>query len=130
VSRPGARALRVLPQPLAVARLDAEAPWPDWLAGSLWSVTRTPYELSIVCEQSVLPDGLDAERDWRALEVVGPIAFSEVGVLASMALPLRDADVSIFAVSTFDTDYVLVRGADLDRALKALEQAGWIRQSA
>jgi hypothetical protein len=115
---------------MAVAKLDAEAPWPDWLSGSLCSVTRTPDELSIVCEESVLPDDLDAERDWRALAVVGPIAFTEVGVLASLAVPLRDADVSIFAISTFDTDYVLVRGTDLDRALKALEQAGWMRQSA
>lgn len=123
------RSLRVLPFSLAIAKLDAATPWPDWLADGLWSVTRTPDELSIVCEEGTLPSQVHADRGWCALAVEGPIELTAVGVLASLAVPLRDANVSIFAVSTFDTDYVLVRLADLEGAIGALEDAGWAVQS-
>lgn len=129
-SAAGSRGLSLLPGRLAVVKLDLGAPWPGWLMGDFWSVTRTSQALSLVCEEAVLPDGLAAERGWRALEVAGPIDFGEIGVLASLAAPLRDAKISIFALSTFDTDYVLVRESDLENALAALEDAGWVRRSA
>ena len=120
-------ALRVLPGRLAVARLGPEAPVPGWAAGPatpLTAVVRTPAELSIVCPEVELPGGVSAERGWRALAVAGPLDFALTGVLASLAVPLADAGVSIFALATYDTDYVLVREERLAAALAALRAAG------
>lgn len=116
--------LALLPQRLAVCRLAPDAPIPQWASGSFVAITRTPRELSIVCDESAVPDGVRRATGFRAFEVAGPLDFSEVGVLASLAQPLADAGVSLFAISTFDTDYVLVREADVDRAAKALAAAG------
>jgi hypothetical protein len=119
--------LRALDGRLAVVRLDAGAALPAWVpAGGFLSIARTDRELSIVCEDSAVPRGATAERGWRALEVAGPLDFGLTGVLASLARPLADAGVSIFAVSTYDTDYVLVKEAALDRARAALEAAGHV----
>ena len=120
--------LSVLPTPLAVVRLDPTAAVPAWAAsGELTSVTRTADELSIVCDEaSVPPDARAAVRGWRALKVAGPLDFALTGVLASLAVPLADARVSIFALSTYETDVVLVRAADLSRACAALTQAGHV----
>lgn len=123
------RRLSVMPESLAIVKLDADAPVPEWLTAGFRSITRTPKELSIVCDAALVPDAVDAERGWRALEVAGPLALTEIGILASLAVPLRDANVSLFAISTFDTDYVLVRAADLEAALDALETAGWTAES-
>lgn len=117
--------VRVLPASLAVCRLAANQPVPAWAAGpGLVSVTRTADELSIVAPQERVPDGVMAQRDFRALRVAGSLDFGAVGVLASLAGPLADAGVSIFSISTYDTDYILVRQSDLDRAIAALESAG------
>ena len=88
------------------------------------SVTRTAAELSIVAPSAAVPPEVRAERDWRALRVAGPLDFALTGILASLAAPLADAGVSIFALSTYDTDYVLVRHPQLDVALAALRAAG------
>lgn len=119
--------LRLLDGALAVARLDAGAAQPDWVtagAGQLLAVVRTPNELSVVCRQGAVPLDVRAERGWRALEVAGPLEFALTGVLASLAVPLAAAGVPIFALSTFDTDYVLVREERLDDAVGALRDAG------
>lgn len=78
----------------------------------------------MVCHETVVPASLDAERGFRCLGVRGPLSFSEVGILESLARPLADASVSILAISTYDTDYLLVAGASLDRAIQALVKAG------
>lgn len=117
--------LSVIDQPLAVCRLEADAALPQWIAGaSFVSCTRTADELSVVAADDRVPDGVRCERGWRALKVEGPLDFSLTGVLASLATPLAEAAVSIFALSTFDTDYLLVKSADLDRALSVLANAG------
>lgn len=116
--------LRALPAELAVCRLPADAPATAPGAGALWSVTRTADELSIVCPVADAPAGAEVERGWRALQVAGPLDFALTGVLAAVAVPLAEADVSIFAVSTYDTDYVLVREAALPAAAEALRLAG------
>ena len=117
--------LRVLPGQLAICRLPADAPVPRLTdAGALVSMTRTPDELSVVCAEEIVPQDVTAERGWRALQVVGPLDFTLTGVLAALAVPLAGAGVSIFALSTYDTDYVLVREADLPRGVAALERAG------
>ena len=117
--------LSVLAQPLAMVRLEPTAPVPDWeWSGEPCSVTRTAEELSIVCSDSAVPPDTTAQRGWRALKVHGPLDFSLTGVLAALSAPLAQARISIFALSTYDTDYVLVRDDDLDRASDALAHAG------
>jgi hypothetical protein len=121
------RTLTTLPDTFAICRLDANAPVPAWTTtGSFFSITRTAEELSVVCLQSLVPDGIKCERDWRCFQLAGPIPFSTVGVLASLVQPLAQAGVSVFAVSTFDTDYLLVKEADLERSIEALRMCGHI----
>jgi hypothetical protein len=117
--------LTLLPDSLAVCRLGPDEPVPGWAwAGPLAAVVRTPDELSVVCAEAAVPAGVRCERGWRALRVAGPLDFSEVGVLAALVGPLADAGVSVFAVSTFDTDYLLVRAGQLPAAVAALTAAG------
>ena len=115
--------LSVLPMRLAVAQLPVDAPFPA-LAGSFVSLTRTEEEISLVCEEAALPPGVRHEGDWRAMKLHGPFEFSLVGILASVLDPLRTAGVGIFAISTFDTDYVLVKDDQLGTAVDALAGAG------
>lgn len=119
-------ALRVFPEAFAVVRLDTDAALPGWATdGKWWSVTRTAEELSIVCAASALPDGPDrVEGGWRLLGVEGVLDFSLIGILAELAGVLAEAEVSVFVVSTFDTDYLLVPGERLDHAVAALRAAG------
>ena len=118
--------LALLPGDFIICRLPAEAPFPDWARGeNLLALIRTADELSVVCEETdELPDDVRVEGDWRALKVGGPLDFSLVGVLAELTGALAQAGVSIFALSTFDTDYLLVKSADLPDACEALNQAG------
>lgn len=117
--------LTVLPGPLAMVRLAADAALPHWaMRDGFLSVTRTGEELSIVCRADRVPVDILAEKGWRALKVKGPFALSEVGVLAALAATLADAKVSLFAISTFDTDYLLVSETQLPTAVAALRSAG------
>lgn len=116
--------LDVLPEVFCVCRLGPQDPVPAWASGGAFvSVTRTTDELSVVCEQRAVPEGVRTERDFAALKVRGPLDFALTGILASIAKPLADAGISLFAVSTFDTDYVLVRQAALEAAVRALAGA-------
>lgn len=108
----------------AVCRLDADAPIPSWPSGAFISITRTPDELSIVCDESSVPDDIRAERDWRALRVEGPIPFEVTGVAAGITAPLAAAGISVFLVATFDTDYLLVKAEAYERAVDALRGSG------
>jgi uncharacterized protein len=117
--------LVVLPGLLAVCRLPADRALPSWLADSaLTSITRSADETSIVCDASIVPPDVTAESGWRAIKVAGPLDFGLTGVLLSVAQPLAEAGVSIFALSTYDTDYVLVKEFALTKALTALSSAG------
>ncbi|MDO8847687.1 MAG: DUF6463 family protein [Coriobacteriia bacterium] len=117
--------LDVLPDSLAVVRLPADAPMPGWLsAGALTSITRTAEETSVVCDASAVPDGVQAECGWRAIAVRGPLDFDLTGLLLSLARPLAETGIPIFALSTYETDYVLVRESALDTALVVLSEAG------
>lgn len=123
---PWALELRVLPESLAVCRLSPESPLPAWAAdlGPFVSITRTADELSIVCPAGAVPPGTRAEGPWRALQVQGPLEFAWVGILAALSACLARAGVSLFALSTFDTDYLLVKEGDLGTALLALQSDG------
>jgi uncharacterized protein len=117
--------LRLLPHRFAVCRLAADAAVPAWATGGLFtSITRTPDELSVVCAEGLAPEGTRCEGGWRIFQVAGPLDFSLTGVLAAIATPLAQAGVSIFAISTFDTDYVMVKEENLAKAVEALRAAG------
>jgi hypothetical protein len=116
--------LQTLPQTLGVARLDPRDALPSWIDGAFTSVTRTPEELSIVCDESAIPGGVRVERGWRALRVAGTIAFETTGVAAALVAPLAVAAISVFLVATFDTDYLLVKAGDFERAVAILRDAG------
>lgn len=122
---PPGLALTLVPHRLGVCRLDAEARIPRWVHRSLFfTVSRSPDELSIVCEEKLVPRPVRCEKGWRAIRVVEPLDFSLIGVLASLAQPLTDAGVSIFCISTYDTDYLLVRENNVGKAVRALEASG------
>jgi uncharacterized protein len=117
--------LRLLPHDLAVVRLAPEAELPGTvLGGPFVSITRTGDELSVVCADRDAPSGGTVERGWSCLQVVGPLDLSLTGVLASLAKPLADAEVSVLVISTYDTDHLLVRSELLRAAVAALERAG------
>jgi hypothetical protein len=112
---------------LAVCKLAEDDGVPGWAVGAgFFSITRTADELSVVCPEELVPEGVKVERGWQALRVAGVIDFSAVGVLAELTAPLARAGVGVFAISTFDTDYLLVREHDLERAVGALREAGHI----
>ena len=110
----------------AVARLDAGADVPPWAhRGAFTTIARTPHELSIVCDESGVPEEVAAERGWRCLHIEGPIPFETTGVAAKFTSALAAHAISVFVVSTFDTDYVLVKAAKIDAAVEALRDAGY-----
>ncbi len=106
----------------AVGRFDPSASIPTWaLAGSdLISITRTQAELSIVAAEALVPAEVTAERGWAVMRVVGKLDFSIVGLLAKLTGALAEAEIPCFAISTYDTDYILVKEVDADRAAEAL----------
>jgi len=115
--------LTLLPQILAICRLEHDAPVPSWTGGEKFvSITRTGDELSVVCSQQRVPDGVTMEGGWRAFKVEGPLEFSLTGILSSLTLPLAEAGIPVFALSTFDTDYLLVKGVDVETAERVLGQ--------
>jgi hypothetical protein len=119
--------LTLLGGELAVARPDPDAQPPSWArAGETGfaSTTVAPGETSIVCDAAAVPAGVPVSGPWRALVVAGPLDHSLTGVLAAIAAPLAAAAVPIFAVSTFDTDYVLVPADRAGDATRALRGAG------
>lgn len=122
----GPLVLSPLPGRWAVCRLHAEAAVPAWAeGGSFFSATRTREELSIVCEEAAVPEGVRSEKGWAALRLHGPIPFGTTGVLASLTSPLAAAGISLFALSTFDTDYLLVKAEVLGEAVSLLRKSGF-----
>jgi len=117
--------LSLFPKLFSICRFSGDAAVPEWAwQGSFCSVTRTPEELSIVTEREAVPAGVRGAIDWRVLKVHGPFELSEVGVLASLVAPLATGGVSVFTISTFDTDYLLVQTAQWPAAQAALQEAG------
>lgn len=116
----------ILPGEWAILKLPPNAPVPAWtlFPAAFISVTRTTDELSIVAPSSSIPIEISAERGWTLLQLKGPFAFDQTGILASIATPLAEAGVGIFALSTFDTDYLLVKTAQIQIALASLLAAG------
>jgi hypothetical protein len=117
--------LELLPENVAVCRLEPGSQVPDWATqGSFYSVTKTVDEISVVCLERVVPGDTRAERGWRMLRVEGQLDFSMTGVLARLTRPLAEAGISVFVLSTYDTDYLLIRGRDIASAVAALRTKG------
>jgi hypothetical protein len=110
----------------SVTRLSSDASTPDWVSSArdFVSVTRTGDELSIVCPSAFVPEGVATDAEWCCIKLKGPFAFDEVGILLSFAAPLAARGIGIFAISTFDTDYILVKEQHRVTAVKALLSAG------
>jgi len=114
-----------LPSRFAICRLEPTAPLPSWSSSDgFCSITRTADEMSIVCLEQAVPEGTKCEKGWRCLRVAGTIEFSVVGVLAALVTPLAEAGISVLAISTFDTDYLLVKEKDFEKTVAALRQQG------
>lgn len=118
--------LRLMPGEYAVWRLPPDAPLPSTETADFLSITRTADELSMVSSVADVPAGAPAETGWRCLGVVGPLAFELTGILASLSVPLARSEIAIFVVSTYDTDYLMVKSHDLDRACGALREDGHV----
>jgi hypothetical protein len=118
--------LRTLSETYAIARLGADAAVPPWVAGHEFvAVVRSRTELSIVCREDAVPaEHTEVQRAFRCLVVAGTLDFAQTGIIAQLAQPLADAGISIFGISTYDTDHILVRQDDLAQATAALEMAG------
>lgn len=113
--------LSLIPNILAIVRLDPHSDIPAWVLNNrFFSVTRTEDELSVVCYEDIIPSDLKVEGGWRGLKVEGPLDFGLTGILSSLALPLAEAKISIFALSTYDTDYILVKKENIERATAIL----------
>jgi hypothetical protein len=118
--------ISVLSERLAVCSLPPNATIPRWIFDlPFWSMMRTNEETSLVLPEDAVPAGWKSEAGWRSLKVEGPLDFSLTGILSSIAAPLTEAEISIFALSTFNTDYILVKADQLDRAVQALAGAGF-----
>ena len=89
-----------------------------------WTITYTREEISVVCEEEWVPAGVKVEPGWRLMKVKGPLDFSQVGVLSAIAAPLAQVGISVFTISTYDTDYILVKDGVLKQAIKSLLRAG------
>jgi len=113
--------MKLLNQKFGVCRLDKNELIPEWAKnGDFYSITKTLDELSIVCSQDFIPSNIKCEKDWKALKIEGPLDFSLIGILSSISTILAQVGISIFAISTYDTDYILVKEKDITNAINAL----------
>jgi len=111
-----------LPGNYSICKFQTDSILPDWIYQSdFYSITRTSDELSVVTGQNnIASDDIPCSREWRILKVIGPLDFSLVGVIADISVILKDNDISIFTVSTYDTDYIMVKEKDLRKSIEAL----------
>lgn len=120
--------LSVLKETFAICKFDSQSNIPNWLLNTnskFVSITKTEEELSILCDQAIIPEQVEAisiAKDWRALKVEGPLDFSLTGILSALLQPLAEQKISIFAISTYDTDYILVKEKDLSLAVEVLQK--------
>ncbi|MPQ32218.1 ACT domain-containing protein [Clostridium estertheticum] len=113
--------MKLLNEKFSVCRLNKNEQIPEWVKNSsFYSISKTSDELSIVCSQDIIPSNIKCEKDWRILKVEGQLDFSLIGIISSISTILALKRISIFAVSTYDTDYILVKNKDIDNAILAL----------
>lgn len=124
--------LEVLEATFCVLKLPPTLDMPSVViqSSTFWTISKSESELSIVCDQALLPclsevqTRITVEKDWRAFRVSGTLNFSLTGILNKITMPLAEAGISLFAISTFDTDYILVKQEHFERVVSVLESAG------
>lgn len=110
----------------AICRLSSNDSIPNWIdLQHFYSITKTDDELSIVCSEYGIPDSVIAEKDWKILKIIGPLDFSLVGILSKISTLLADSKISIFSISTYDTDYILIKTTDVDNTINILNNANY-----
>ena len=120
------RSLFLLDGLFAICRLDKKASIPDWaVSKQFFSVARTDDELSVVCPQEGIPEGIDCEGGWQCLKVESPFEFDLTGAISSIAALLAEADILMFMIATQDSDYLMVKESDLDRTISVVAEAGY-----
>lgn len=118
--------MKALKKTYAVCRLEKEEQIPSWaLKGEYLSITKTEDELSIVCAEECVPENIRCEKSWRILKVLGPLDFSLIGILSDISTTLANNNISIFAISTYDTDYILIKDTDFENGRRSLAEAGY-----
>ena len=136
ILKPGTKVVALgltrLAERVALCRFGPDADVPQWTAAArqFLTISRTPTELSIVADESAVPRDVEAQRGYHVLRVEGPLPLDLIGVFAALASPLAAAGIPIFPIATFDTDYLLIRDADVERALTTLRAAGHMIGSA
>jgi len=118
--------LRILDGTFSVCRLKPSDSIPEWVyRSSFYSISKSKDELSIVCESNYVPEDVKSEKNWNLIKVKGPLDFNLTGIFSSLTKPLAEDGISIFAISTFDTDYLLVKAEKIQDAKVALEKSGF-----
>ena len=121
------RQLRIslLKDKYGICSLPNTAPIPEWaLKQSLVSITRTKKELTIVCPQDVIPSQCKSDLNWRCFRLDGTFDLNQIGVISSISAPLAQNGISIYVISTYDTDYFLVQQENLEQTISALSNSG------
>ncbi|MGO0905369.1 ACT domain-containing protein [Clostridioides difficile] len=118
--------LKLFLEEYAVCRLSSNSKIPTWIdTKNFYSITKTDDELSIVCSNNNIPSDVKSEKEWRILKILGPLDFSLIGILSKISGLLADNKISIFAISTYDTDYILIKEKDIKNACKILNCNGY-----
>ena len=118
--------LKLLKDKYSVCRLNKNDEIPKWIFDEeFFSITRTEDELSIVCLQDKIKEDIKCEKDWRVLKIEGPLDFSLIGILSKISTLMANNDISIFAISTYDTDYILIKEESINRAIEVLEKSNY-----
>ncbi|MGL4989655.1 MAG: ACT domain-containing protein [Sarcina sp.] len=113
--------LKLLKEKYGVCRLQKNDSIPSWaFEGEFYSITKTEDELSVVCLENNITEEIKCEKDWNVLKIEGPLDFSLVGILSKISSALAKNSIRIFAISTYDTDYILVKGKDIDESIEVL----------
>ena len=117
--------LALLADAYAICGLPATEPVPGWASATpLHAIVRTPKELTVVCRQDAIPASCPCDRNWRCLRVYGSFDLDQVGVISSLSLPLAEAGISIFVISSYDTDYIMIREPRVEEAVSILTDCG------
>ncbi|RPH52944.1 MAG: ACT domain-containing protein [Desulfobacteraceae bacterium] len=119
--------LTLLKELLAVSRLSPEEGIPDWaLKSPFLSVTRAGDELSLVTIAGIVPAGILSENGWRCIKIKGPLNFSETGILSLLIYPLAGSKIPVFVISTYETDYIMIKKENLSAVISIFSKEGHI----
>lgn len=115
----------LIDEKFGICRLKANEKLPEWvISSSIFSITRTKEELSVICPVNVIPENIECEINWNCFKVKGPLDFDQIGILSKISNTLYENEISIFVMSTYDTDYIFVKQKNCKAAFYALETAG------